>query len=212
MLAPRIAGIFGYYALQLGDPHRDLLAPSPVSCRLRIGRAGCCGVRALPDGLPFETGSIDLVIVSHLLEYVSRPQHVVREAHRVLRPEGHLIVLAFSPTSVYGARRLVDLGGGYPWNGRFITPMRLHDWFEVLGFAAGGGAYAGYALPSWPPAVRGLLEKAGQRWWAVFGSSVLLHAIKRQPAVRLIRPKWERSRRARRKRAVPAVERGASGR
>lgn len=211
MIVPRVAGIFGYYAVQLGDPHRDLLAASPISCRLRVGRSGNCQVRALGTGLPFESASVDLVIVSHLLEYVPYPQHVVREAHRILRPEGHLIVLVFSPTSIYGIRRMIDLSGGeYPWNGKFIAPGRLHDWFEVLGFGSAGGSYAGYALPSWHQGLAGLLEKAGERWWAVFGSAVLLHAIKRQPAVRLIRPRWE-SRRSRRKQAVPAVERSIGG-
>ena len=210
MIVQRTAGIFGYYALQLGDPHRDLLAASPISCRMQVGRAGNCKVKARAGNLPFDTASIDLVIISHLLEYVAYPQHVVREAHRVLRPEGHLIVLVFSPTSMYGIRRMLDLSGEYPWNGTFITPMRVHDWFEVLGFASAGGSYAGYALPSWHPKLRFVLEQAGQRWWAVFGASALLHAIKRQPAVRLIRPKWEKAQKHR-KRALPVIEQGAGG-
>ncbi len=207
LVAAQIKGVFGYYALQLGDPHRDLLAASPILSRIQVGRAGNCAVKGRPEHLPFESGSIDLVVVSHLLEYVPYPQHVVRDAHRVLRPEGHLVVLCFNPVSIYGPRKVLDWRGEYPWHGNFLTPMRLRDWFEVLGFTPAGGAYAGYSLPGASSRVRSLLDKAGERWWPVLGASALLHVIKRQPAMRLIKPNWESARRrARAKATAPAIE------
>jgi hypothetical protein len=34
------------------------------------------------------------------------------------------------------------------------------------------------------------MEKAGDRWWAVSGGVYFLHAIKRVPGMRLIKPQW----------------------
>jgi hypothetical protein len=34
------------------------------------------------------------------------------------------------------------------------------------------------------------MEAAGDRWWAVSGGVYFLHAIKRVPGMRLIKPRW----------------------
>ncbi len=46
--------------------------------------------------LPFEAASIDLVIVHMVLHYNSDPQEAIREAARVLRPKGRLVVIDFA--------------------------------------------------------------------------------------------------------------------
>lgn len=42
--------------------------------------------------LPFRSGCFDTVLSTQVLEHVEDPQRAVAEAHRVLRPHGHLIV------------------------------------------------------------------------------------------------------------------------
>jgi hypothetical protein len=34
------------------------------------------------------------------------------------------------------------------------------------------------------------MEAAGDRWWAVSGGIYFLHAIKRVPGMRLLKPQW----------------------
>ena len=38
--------------------------------------------------LPFESQSIDLVVLPHVLEFSDNPHQVLREVERILRPEG----------------------------------------------------------------------------------------------------------------------------
>jgi len=82
---------------------------------------------------------------------------------------------------------------GYPWNGQFITLPRLKDWLALLGFEVVGGRFAAYAPPfhtgKWLERFA-FMEAAGDRWWAVSGGVYFLHAVKRVPGMRLIKPKW----------------------
>jgi hypothetical protein len=82
---------------------------------------------------------------------------------------------------------------GYPWDAHFIGLTRLKDWLALLGFEVVGGRFAAYAPPfrqqKWLDRAS-FMEKAGDRWWAVSGGIYFLHAIKRVPGMRLIKPKW----------------------
>ena len=48
-------------------------------------------------GTPFDTNSADLVIVHQVLHYLERPQDVLLEAARILKPGGQLLVVDFAP-------------------------------------------------------------------------------------------------------------------
>ena len=43
-------------------------------------------------GLPLDDGAADCVLSSQVLEHVARPDTYLREAHRVLKPGGHLVL------------------------------------------------------------------------------------------------------------------------
>ena len=180
--------IFGYYALQLGMPQRALLRRSPVSRRAKIGREGGCDVRADPEHLPFSADSVDLIVLAHTLESAKDPHQVLREAVRVLRPEGRLIVVGFNPISLFGLRRLAEWRGEYPWRAGFLGLARLKDWLRLLDMAIVGGGFAVYS-PPWNGRIK-RLEKAGARWWPAMGGVYFVHAAKRIPGARLIMPKW----------------------
>ena len=190
-----VTDIFGFNALQVGLPQHDFLRASRMP--LRFTAAGEVGAQILlqPEELPFESGSVDLAMLPHVLEFHKNPHQILREIERVLRPEGHVIISGFNPRSLWGLRRALGSKNGYPWCGNFIALSRLKDWLALLGFEIVGGRFACYAPPmisrKWLQRCH-FMEPAGDRWWAVSGGVYYLQAVKRVPGMRLIKPQWNK--------------------
>ena len=144
--------------------------------------------------MPLATGSIDLVVLPHVLEFNAHPHQILREAARVLMPDGQIVISGFNPLSLWGGRRALRLGRNeYPWCGRFIGLLRLKDWLQLLSFELNGGRFGCYAPPfaqtKW--LVRSaFMEKAGERWWPIAGGVYVVRAVKRTVGMRLVMPKW----------------------
>jgi SAM-dependent methyltransferase len=188
-----VSDIFGFNAMQLGLPEHDFLRGSRMPLRFTAGNQDSNTVRLCCDELPIASDSLDLVVLPHVLEFAENPHRIIREVERVLRPEGSLIISGFNPFSLWGLRRALGSKKGYPWHGKFIGLPRLKDWLALLGFEVAGGRFAAYAPPlnheKWLERFA-FMEKAGDRWWAVSGGVYFLHAIKRVPGMRLIKPNW----------------------
>ena len=189
-----VADIFGFNALQLGLSNHDLLRNNRMPLRLCAGREDTLKLRADPDFLPIATQSIDLVLLPHILEFSAQPHQILREAERVLRPEGQLIISGFNPFSLWGiARHLPGFRDTLPGQRKFISLPRIKDWLALLGFEVVAGRMCCYA----PPIQRETLlqrfrfmEAVGDRWWALAGGVYFLRARKRVHSMRLITPTW----------------------
>src|SRR5258708_2841848 len=75
--------IFGFHALQLGLPGIDLLRASRIAHRVRIAHEGTPDLYAKGPELPLATQSIDLVLLSHVLEFTDEAHAILREVDRV---------------------------------------------------------------------------------------------------------------------------------
>jgi len=207
-----VADIFGYNALQLGLPEHDFLSNSRMPLRFTAGNQPGNAVRLICAELPFASVSLDLVVMPHLLEFAEHPHQILREAERVLLPEGSLILSGFNPFSLWGMHRALGRKQGVPWNGHFITLPRLKDWLALLGFEVVGGRFAAYAPPfrqqKWLERAS-FMERAGDRWWAVSGGVYFLHAVKRVPGMRLIKPRWNEGLVRKLLPAAPKLNKGA---
>jgi len=185
--------IFGFNATQLGLPEQDFLRNSRMPLRFTAGNQHGNDVRLACTELPFASDSLDLVLMPHVLEFSENPHQTLREVSRVLMPEGSIIISGFNPLSLWGMKRALGRRQGYPWCGRFIALPRIKDWLALLGFEIAGGRFAAYAPPfqqaKWLERCA-FMEAAGDRWWAVGGGVYFLHAIKRVPGMRLIKPQW----------------------
>ncbi len=99
------------------------------------------------DELSLDSGSVDLVILHHSLDFAKDPHQTLREASRVLKSTGHLVILGFNPTSLWGIRKLFNRRKLAPWNNRFISGNRLSDWLNLLHFQVSDIEYHYYGLP-----------------------------------------------------------------
>ena len=197
-----IGNLFGYHCLQVGDlAGADLLSASRIIGRAVIDIDGGAPREPYPlasgaaTALPIDSHAVDVVVLPHVLEFEPRPHEVLREASRVLVPEGHLVVLGFNPVSAIGLRRVFKLRAATaPWCGTYFGTGRLRDWLSLLGFevvdqrpcfASGRAARPGR------PGSRGFVE-----WMPpALASARLILAKKRVNAMLPIRQRWRPRRR-----------------
>ncbi|MBB2929948.1 class I SAM-dependent methyltransferase [Paraburkholderia silvatlantica] len=144
--------------------------------------------------LPFEAQSVDLIVMPHTLEFTSDPHRLLREAERVLMPEGQLLIVGFNSLSLWGARQSVGKLTGHPFlpaRQDLIAFTRLKDWIKLLGFELERGRFGCYRPPlatdQWLGRY-GFMEAAGDRWWPIFGAIYMVTAIKRVRGMRLVGP------------------------
>ena len=205
-----VEDVFGFNAIQVGLPQIDLLRQNRIALRTRVGLEFASDLIADSGALPLATGSVDLVVLPHVLEFSAHPHRILREAARVLMPDGQIVISGFNPLSLWGMKRALGLHRNeYPWCGRFIGLLRLKDWLQLLSFELNGGRFGCYAPPfsqaKW--LVRSaFMEKAGERWWPIAGGVYVVRAVKRTAGMRLVMPSW-RSQAAPAKALSPVTQR-----
>jgi len=222
-----VADVFGYHALQLGLPllyglranrmaHHWLALDAAqflLPWESSQGKPQLCTDAA---ALPFPEASLDLILLPHTLEWNAHPHTTLREVHRVLMPEGRVIVSGLNPWSLWGlrqrrARLYRSLGGNgplyLPAETDFIAPGRLRDWLRLLGFELESISFGCYR----PAILReqwlqryDWMDAQGARWWPILGAAYIMVAIKRVRGVRLIEPAWRKRTQAAGK-SVPVV-------
>lgn len=190
-----VSDVFGFNAVQVGLPQLDFLRNSRIPLRVTCAVESPAAVRADPMFLPFESQSLDLLLLPHVLEFSANPHQVLREAERVLRPEGRLVLSGFNPRSLWGLARVLQGGErGYPWNGNFLNVSRVKDWMVLLGMEVAAGSMCCYRPPinreTWLRRLR-FMEPAGDRWWAMGGGVYFLQAVKRVHGMHVILPEWK---------------------
>jgi len=203
--------VFGFRAVQVGLPEFDFLRQNRIPYRFSLALEAGAALAADPLQLPLASQSVDLLALPHVLEGHHNPHEVLREAERVLMPEGRLVISGFNTGSLWRARQLFTSrkNAEPPWDARFLSLLRLRDWLRVLGFELDGGRFGCYAPPFrsrvWLDRFA-FMEKAGARWWPIAGGMYVVRAVKRVAGMRLVTPAW-RKERARRRALAPIPQR-----
>ena len=152
--------------------------------------------------LPFAANSLDLLVLPHTLDLSPDPHASLREVERVLVPEGKVVISGLNPASLWGMRqRRAHLYQRFgkaelflPEAGEFIGYWRLRDWLRLLSFeveSARFGCYRpAFETEKWLSRFE-WMDKAGQRWWPIFGAVYFLVAVKRVRGLRLLEPAWK---------------------
>jgi SAM-dependent methyltransferase len=157
-------------------------------------------VCAEQDALPLEGCSVDVALLPHTLDFCTDPHPILREVSRVLRPDGHVVILGFNRISLWGLRRLLSLPPRpAPWCGHFFRLARVKDWLGLLDFECTQGSMLYYRPPlRRETAMERLyfLEKAGDRWWPMMAAVYLLVAKKRTLGMTPLPVTWKQTKTA----------------
>lgn len=193
--------LYGYHLVFVGESEMTHSVDSSLIThqilvnehkRAAIGKLSY--LQASPEGLPLKTESVDVVVLSHTLEHTRHPHEVLREAHRVLIPEGHLVITGFNPVSMWGLwHAWKQFRGATPSGGKMLSQARVRDWLSLLNFqiVKGGGFY--YRPPLVACSLNDNLEcmeRWGKKWWPFFAGAYTLVAVKRVVPVTPVRAKW----------------------
>lgn len=197
-----LPNLYGTVAAQLGqigqlDLMDACIAPTRILLDHHAGPDGCV-VRGLPEALPLDTKSADVLILPHTLDFCDDPHQVLREVSRVLRPEGHVVILGFNPMSLWGFRRLIAHRPRVaPWCGKFFRLSRIKDWLALLDFETTHGTMLYYRPPLRNEGFMHrlhFLDKMGDRWWPMMAGVYLVVAKKRVLGVTPLPLSWKTKR------------------
>src|SRR5882672_4987988 len=143
-----VEDVFGFRAAQVGLPEIDFLRQNRIQYRFSLALEPGAALAADPLQLPLAAQSVDLLALPHVLEFHSDPHEVLREAERVLMPEGQVVISGFNTASLWRLRQVFTWRRHEPpWEARFIGLLQLRDWLKVLGFELNGGLFGCYAPP-----------------------------------------------------------------
>jgi len=192
---PVVVDTFGFYAIQMGNFDIDFLDHSRIQNKFSLN-SNQADLMTSNEALPFEESSVDLFIAPHILEQMAEPYELLKEIHRVLMPEGRLIITGFNPVSLWGLKRLLSFDIDYPWNAKFISLGKIKEWLPIVGLEMVEGKMGCYIPPiqqsSWQKKIE-VMEKLGDRWWPMLGGFYFLVIQKRVQGMTPIQPLWRKS-------------------
>lgn len=126
---------FGQHLVQYGLA-ADLLSPDQSVLRNHWQLDLVGGPATIPTEetqWPFAPQSLDVVVLHHGLDFCLSPRSLLREASQAVRAGGHMLIFGFNPWSAWGFNHFA--GRGWFSEAGFVSPARLVDWLELLGFA-----------------------------------------------------------------------------
>jgi len=197
VLAPWWPKFFGYHLLKVGALSGYI---DSSDCTIKhqmnlVERKTAGDIIADIDDLPFLEHSIDVCLLSHALEFSLDPHHVVREANRVVIPNGYLIITGFNPFSLAGLNQFIPYRkNSTPWDERFFSAMRVKDWLHLMGYeilvdekilhsSLSGKLNQGKIAKYW--------QAIASEFLPSLGSIYILVAKKRVHPLTPIKPKWK---------------------
>lgn len=135
------------------------------------------------EKIPLEDGSIDFLVLHHVLEFSENPHSALREAARVLAPHGNLVLICFNPYSLFGLRKSLQLvmHNAIPWAHHGLSCKRVSDWLQLTSCYPINTANGFYAFPfQWRGFLRRMagIDRWLTRWGIAGGGFYVIHACK----------------------------------
>jgi len=146
LLEDELERYFGGYMVHYGPSAELPPAAGKIQRSVRLG-APWAGVEIFCEeqAWPLTEHAADMVVLQHGLDFCLSPHGLLREAARSVRPGGHLLIVGINPWSSWGVRHLFARDGLR--QARCISPARVGDWLNLLGFALEKRRFGCYRPP-----------------------------------------------------------------
>jgi SAM-dependent methyltransferase len=144
--------------------------------------------------LPLLTGSMDLVILPHSLEFIDNPRQLLSEACRIIKPEGLIVICGFNPYSLWGLKRFFKKHPSNHWHGNSIRPTLVKNWLDLADFAMEKHLSALFAPPVYHQKLYDklqFLEKVGNICFPQMGGIYIIISRAKVIPLTPIRLKWK---------------------
>jgi len=191
----RIAGL-GYATPFLGQFRGEaerVVSLMPAAQGVIAWPSGAAPLTALvePTELPLPDACIDRMLIVHGLEVEEGPRALLREAWRVLAPQGRLLLVVPNRRGIWARAEATPFGQGQPFSRTQLLRLLGDTFFDP------GSSREALHLPPFPRiGVRSALawERVGRRLWPAFAGVYLIEASKRlyAPVAPARRPRFAR--------------------
>lgn len=154
------------------------------------------GIRGAWDNLPIADNSIDILIIPHTLEMLTKTSRsLFNEVFRVLKPEGDLVVFGFNPSIIWRVwQHFFPSDCAIPWICRCRKRGDLRFSLSLLDYRFVDQKTIIYQLPE---DGRRLMRWINMLFWVIkklcpwFGGVYMLHARKQALGVKPIKLSWK---------------------
>lgn len=184
--------LYGHYLLQCSAFNQSIVTSTSLKYHFCASHYPDSQLIVDYDALPFRDNSLDCVVGHHILDYQAAAHQCLREAARIVVPNGYLVIVGFNPYSSWGLSRLLGRYSLAP-KGNYISRSRLLDWLALLGFRVEQVSDLQYAPPmllKYFPRFSKQLDRV-LRYIGLPGAGVYVLLARKLVAGRTpIRPQW----------------------
>lgn len=202
ILSKMLNGHLGKHVLLIGVPQQcKLLNTTTIPCHTLISpllhkHTKYNFIESNFHELPLHTGSIDLVMLPHILEFVDNPRQLIAEACRVIKPEGLIVICGFNPMSTWGLKKALTTDKTAPWSGNFFHASKIKKWLQLVDFDMEQQEFILYRPPLSNEAMYQklrFLEFVGSHLFRPFGGVYILLSRAKVIPLTPIRMQWKQA-------------------
>ena len=240
-LAPVIAEVFGYFSLLYTQEAEELVGnkilirnqitlfdeSSPPDNISSNPKDGHLKLQCKYEELAISSDSIDLILMPEILQTSHFPHQVLREAERVLIPEGTIILIINNPIGITTLKKefnnILDKltifikTGSFPKNRNqpwfILGTRRIKDWLNLLGIETTSQISVCYDLIKPSKTQSSFIKfknQIKQFFSRTFADQIIIVGKKKVSTLTPIRSSWRRNKRFSRPRfAEPSVQQHA---
>lgn len=199
-----LAHHYGYYLLLIGTDNLDLVKQCQIHHHFLMQDAQHITEAKLKKShadaiaswyhLPFAPQSVDVVVLHHVLEFCASPHAVLKEAQKILRPDGTLIISGYNPWRPFGYKLWRQKKKTHPdkRHAQMVSPLSLNYYLKQTALEVLNTHYYGVKLRQrGKPHKDRFIDRLLLRFLPIFCSGYMIEAINRTTPLTGLPTTWK---------------------